>query len=183
MCRISREIEMCTAVQLARERRHSIFSSDDHARLRLTFTLLFNCFRRIEPLLARERERSSGRCERHVRRTIDRRTYLHIMRVRELKAKVIRLDQLGMGNDFVVEALSESFALRCTHRDKNITSSSARKLAHGDLVLSRADQMMMDDRKECTDATETISLILFTPSTWPSARSLDRGVDLTGSFL
>lgn len=43
------------------------------------------------------------------------------MRVRELKAEIIRLDQLGMGNDFVVETLSESFALRCIDRDKNIS--------------------------------------------------------------
>ena len=103
------------------------------------------------------------------------------MRVRELKAKIIRLDQLGMGNDFVVEALSKSFALRCTDRDKNITSAS--ELAGSDLILSRADQMMIDDRTECTDATETISFILFTPSTLPIAGSLDRGIDLTGSFL
>ena len=83
------------------------------------------------------------------------------MHVRELKAKIIRLDQLRMGNDFVVEALSESFALRSPNHDKNIASALASKLAHSDLILSRADQMMIDDPTECTDAAETMSFILF----------------------
>ena len=75
----------------------------------LTLALFLDRFSWIEPLLER-RDPSVGESFRvHA--------YLHIVRIRELQAKVIGLNQFSMRDHLVVQTLTNRFAL-----ERNITA-------------------------------------------------------------